>query len=295
MAQTRARTDRPVVLMAAGDMCFARMVSSVAARKRDGYPFRNVRAILRSADIAFGNLECVAATTGRAVPKTYNFRVHPVWAKRVAEAGFDVVSLANNHTMDYGREGLRGTLEAVSNAGLSAVGAGGTPEEARAPALLNVRGLRVGFLAYLAMFPPLLPIAPRQPAVAMAYPDAVRSDVAQLRRKVDVLVVSMHGGVERSLKPSWRQRSTARTAIDAGADLVLGHHPHIVQPVEQYRGRTIVYSLGNLVFSPSPSVLRNPDGPWGAICRAELYPNRRVEARLLPIRIVDGAPRLAPR
>jgi poly-gamma-glutamate synthesis protein (capsule biosynthesis protein) len=149
----------------------------------------------------------------------------------------------------------------------------------------------VGFLAYLGMFPPLLPIVADQPSVAMGYPDTVRRDVASARQKADLLVISLHAGREMTLQPSSRQKGIAHAAAEAGADIIIGHHPHIVQPSERYRGVPILYSLGNFVFDPSPSVRRRPNGPWSAMCIADLGPGRTVKARLAPLLIVDRQPR----
>jgi poly-gamma-glutamate synthesis protein (capsule biosynthesis protein) len=131
------------------------------------------------------------------------------------------------------------------------VGAGRNQSEAHALRTVTVRGIRVGFLAYLGMFPPLLPILPQEPGVAMGYPADVRRRVAAARRLADVIVVSMHAGIEGATRPSPRQREIAHAAVDAGADLVIGHHPHVVQPVEHYRGKPVFYSLGNFISNQS--------------------------------------------
>lgn len=287
-----AGADRPVTLVAVGDICLAGGVERAAASASSTYPFTHMRSRLRGADIGFGNLECTLSSRGSPIPKTYNFRARPAWAKRLASAGFDVLSLANNHSQDYGRTALGDTVAHLRNAGIRPVGAGGTLAEAQALRVMTVRGLRVGFLAYLGMFPPLLPLIAREPSVAMGYPSTVRRCVAAARPKCDVLVVSLHAGKEMTLQPSGRQREIARAAIDAGADLILGHHPHVVQPLERYRSKPICYSLGNFVFNPSPSFLRNPKGPWSAMCVAELGRGRAVNARLVPLLIANRQPRL---
>jgi len=254
-----------------------------------------MRPTLRDADIAFGNLECTLSTRGRRVPKQYSFRASPWWATRLADAGFDVLSLANNHTMDYDRIALQDTVACLRRAGIAPVGAGPNQTEAHALRTITVRGIRVGFLAYLGMFPPVLPILPQEPGVAMGYPTDVRRHVTAARRLADVIVVSIHAGIEGITRPSPRQREIAHAAVDAGADLVIGHHPHVVQPVEHYRGKAVFYSLGNFVFNPSPSYLRRPEGPWCAMAVADLYRNRGVAAKLVPLRIVDRQPQPVPR
>ena len=149
----------------------------------------------------------------------------------------------------------------------------------------------MAFLAYLGMFPPLLPLEPAGPSVAMADPVHMRADIASAAGKADAVIVSIHAGVEMRTTPSWRQKSLAREAISAGADVVVGHHPHVVQPLVQYRGKHIFYSLGNFVFNPSPSFLRNPTGPWSAMADIRLSRRGVVEAKLVPLQIVDRQPR----
>lgn len=291
-APASATATPSVRLVAVGDICLARGVERAAAKAEPTYPFTAVLPMLRNADITFGNLECVLSTRGKPVPKKYNFRAHPKWAGRLRSAGFDVLSVANNHTMDYGREALVDTLEHLERAGIVPVGGGKTPEAAHALRTISRNGIRVGFLAYLGMFPPILPLVSGEPWVAMGYPDVVRSETARARKKVDVLIVSVHAGVERQPNPSARQRSICRAAVDGGADLVIGHHPHIVQRVEHYRGKVICYSLGNFVFDPSPTVLRNPNGPWGAMMVARLSLKRPPEVELVPLRVADRQPKL---
>ncbi len=290
-AQDGAGHRTTVTLLAVGDICLAGGVERAAGRSPRTYPFTAMRQTLRSADIAFGNLECALSTRGRRVPKKYNFRGSPWWAKRLAEAGFDVVSLANNHSMDYGRTALRDTVNCLREAGVQPIGGGLDLVDAHALRVLERRGLKVGFLAYLGMFPPLLPVSSSEPSVAMGYPAQVRREVSAAQKRVDVLVVSLHAGVEMAPRPSARQREIAHAAVDAGADLVVGHHPHVVQPVEIYRGKPICYSLGNFVFSPSPAVLRRPDGPWSAMAVATLRADGSVSVKLVPLRIVGRQPR----
>lgn len=258
------------------------------------YPFRALAPRLREADIAFGNLECVLSDRGEPVPnKRFLFRGRPANAKALQRAGFDIVSLANNHTLDFGREGLADTLRHVRNAGVRTVGAGHTPEEALALEVLSVRGLRVGFLAFLGMFPPILPSAPGKPDVAMGYPATVRAAVRRALPLCDVLVVSLHAGREYTFRRSHRQQQIARAAVDAGAHLVVGHHPHVVQDTEVYRGAPIIYSLGNFVFDPSPRFLKDGGRGWSAMLEADLERGRVRSWRLIDLRIVDRQPRLA--
>jgi poly-gamma-glutamate capsule biosynthesis protein CapA/YwtB (metallophosphatase superfamily) len=288
-----AACAQKVTFLAVGDICLAQGVEKKMAQKGRGYPFDALRPLLKQADIVFGNLECCLATSGRKVPKTYNFRGHPRGALALREAGFTVVSLANNHSLDYGRVALAETLRHLNEQKVIPVGGGRTLAEAHAVRIVSVRGLRVGFLAYLGLFPSVLPLHDNEPGLAMASLDAIRRDVRAARKKVDVLIVSLHAGEEYHFTHSARQREMARAAIDAGADMVIGHHPHVVQDTEIYRGKPIFYSLGNFVFNPSPQFLRDGGKRWSGMVAATLERGKPPAARLVDLRIVDRQPRLA--
>ena len=283
---------RPIRLVAVGDICLAHGVEQEMAQRGRGYPFASVKETLRAADIAFGNLECCLATGGAPVPKQYNFRGHPRGAMALAESGFKVVSLANNHSLDYGKAALSETLDFLCAQHVASVGAGKTLSEAHALRIVRVRGTRVGFLAFLGLFPAVVPLRESEPGVAMADPALVKRDVAAARRKVDFLIVSMHAGKEYKFIHTARQAEIAHMAIDAGADLVIGHHPHVVQDVECYKGRQIFYSLGNFIFDPSPTFLRDKGKRWSAMVVAELMPGGGVSARLVELQIVGRQPRI---
>lgn len=278
---------RPVRLVAAGDINLAASVGRVMAVRGMRYPFASTRPLLRAADIAFGNLECCVAQGGAPLPdKQFTFRAHPRTARALADAGFDIVSLANNHAWDYGREALAETIRHVRAAGVAVVGAGDNSVRAHALKVLQRNGLRVGFLAYLGMFPPLLPESAELPSVAMASIACITREVRAASRQVDFLIVSLHAGKELAKRPTARQRALATAAIDAGADIVLGHHPHVVQPMEVYRDRIICYSLGNFVFSAGGR-------GSGALLDATLYPDGAIRARLRPLILAGVQPRLA--
>lgn len=281
-----------VTFVAVGDICLARGVEQRMHEKGPGYPFAAM-GLVKQADIVFGNLECCLATAGKAVPKKYNFRGRPENVRALKQAGFTVVSLANNHSLDFGKEALSETLVNVRNSGIVPVGAGMSIRSAHALRIVTVRGLRVGFLAYLGLFPSVVPLTADTPAVAMAELDAVTRDVKAARNTVDVLIVSMHAGKEYTFTHAARQEAIAHAAVDAGADMVIGHHPHVVQDSEVYRGKPIFYSLGNFIFDPSPSFLRDGGKRWSAMVVATLEKGRSPDAQLVDLKIIDRQPRFA--
>jgi poly-gamma-glutamate synthesis protein (capsule biosynthesis protein) len=211
------------------------------------YPFERVAGLLQDADVTVANLECALTDRGMEQVKAYTFRVSPRFAGGLAEAGIDVVSLGNNHTADYGPEGVADTLAALDAAGVTHAGAGMDEAFARRPALVQTQGLRIAFLSYTDIMENTF-AGPDSAGVALASVDAIDADVRAARATADVVVVSLHSGVEYTDAPQPDQQQLARAAIDAGALLVLGHHPHTLQGWERYGGGLIVYSLGNFVF-----------------------------------------------
>ena len=238
-----------VHLRAVGDILLGGPMARVLEQKGRAYPFKAMRSTLRATDITFGNFECSMSTRGKPIPKQFNFRADPQYAPVLKENGFTIVSTANNHTWDYGREALQDTVQLVRKTGVLTVGAGSNRAQAHRLVVITRKGLRIGFLAYLGLIPALISESETLPSVSMASIEAIRTEVADARNQVDVLIVSLHAGQEGAPQPTPRQRGFAQAAIDAGADLVIGHHPHVRQPLVIYHGKPICYSLGNFVFS----------------------------------------------
>jgi poly-gamma-glutamate synthesis protein (capsule biosynthesis protein) len=169
-------------------------------------------------------------------------------------AGFDILSIANNHIWDYGRPAFDDTIAILASSGVRAVGGGRTIDEARGPVVVTVRGTRIAYLAYTDILSassqatPTMSGANRYDAMRMA------EDIARARMRADVVVVSFHTGTEYEPYHNATQERIYRAAIDAGADLIVGHHPHVVQDIERYKNKWIVYSLGNFIFDQNWSL-----------------------------------------
>ena len=286
-------TAQSVTVVAVGDICLANGVETAMRERGRGYPFNALKSTMRNADIVFGNLECCMATGGKKVEKKYNFRGHPRGALALKEAGFHLISLANNHSLDFGKPALAETLGYLRQQGITAVGAGRTMREARRLHIVNKNGLRIGFLAYLGLYPSVVKLTANQPAVAMADLGPLKREIREARKRVDFLLVSLHAGKEYTFIHTPRQAEIAHTAIDAGADMVIGHHPHVVQDIENYRGKQIFYSLGNFVFNPSPTFLKDQGRRWSAMVVARLEKGQPAEAEMVDLRIVDRQPGFA--
>lgn len=246
-------TNQEISLAFVGDVMLARSVGKKIASLGVDYPFSKTRHILSSADITFANLEGVltgSKITGSS--KAFIFCSPPSFGEGLQKGGIDIVSLANNHANDGGTKGLIETIETLEKLGIKYVGAGRNHLGARSLRIIEVKGKKIGFLAYTDLANSGLLAASAtssRPGVASAQTKAVFEEIKTAKRKVDLLVVSFHWGVEYQIgEPNARQKSLAYRCIDEGADMIVGHHPHVLQKVEVYKGKTIAYSLGNFVF-----------------------------------------------
>jgi poly-gamma-glutamate synthesis protein (capsule biosynthesis protein) len=240
----------PIRMMAVGDIMLDAVARPVMDENGYDYAFLATKPLFDSAHVVFGNLEGPLTDRGtEEKEKTFVFRspAEPV-ARALKQAGFNVVSLANNHTMDYGAEGLKRTVDALDQAGVGHAGAGNNVNEARQPAFIRVGSQQVAILAYSLTFPENFWATPSRPGTAFGHEAQVREDVVNARRTADVVVVSFHWGRESQTELRDYQIQLGHAAIEAGAAAVVGHHPHILQAVEQYKDGVIIYSLGNFAF-----------------------------------------------
>jgi poly-gamma-glutamate synthesis protein (capsule biosynthesis protein) len=293
-AQVAAPVARPVELRiaAVGDIMLGGTAAPEMRKYGYDYPFEVTKDILKQAPIVFGNLEGPLTGGGAAgTAKQYVFRSPPdKVAPALARAGFNIVSLANNHTLDYGPEGLKDTRAALDKAGIGYVGAGRNLAEARQPVYMMADGITVAFLAYSLTFPEEFWAGPDTPGTAFGHERFVRTDVTAAREKADLVVVSFHWGQEGKTELRDYQVQLAHAAIDAGASAVLGHHPHILQGVERYKNGVILYSLGNFAFgSFSNTATRS------AIALLTFRDKQWRELRLIPLNVKNAEVVFQPR
>jgi poly-gamma-glutamate synthesis protein (capsule biosynthesis protein) len=239
----------PVKLVMVGDIMMDRGVKrSIDANFGGDFSvlFANTQ-YLKDADIAFGNLEGPIAESGRNVGSRFSFRMMPVVAGTLGDAGFDVVSFANNHVGDWDRSAFDETLLQLKEAQIQYAGAGTNYADATTPRVIDVRGMKIGFLAATDVGPNWLKATDTKPGILLASDPKLPEIIATAKQSVDILVMSFHWGNEYS-PANARQQKFAYTSIDAGADIVVGHHPHVMEKVEEYNGKLIYYSLGNYIF-----------------------------------------------
>jgi poly-gamma-glutamate synthesis protein (capsule biosynthesis protein) len=275
-----------VTLVAVGDVLLSRGVGRQIEKHGPHYPFKKMQKLTSLADIAFCNLECPISKGGFPRKTQFLFRADPQAVEGLSYAGFDIASLANNHTLDYGRDALLDTMSHLSKADIKPSGAGTSRSEAVKPAVIIKKGLKVGFLSYTDLPAQGDTPLPDKPGIARVDPGTLTGEVKGAEKDIDVLVVSFHWGVEYKSAPTERQKELAHKAIDAGADLVLGHHPHVLQPVEIYKNKPIIYSMGSFVFDvrPWPSTRRSQ------VYTFELNPGKARLVKKTPIKIVNCQP-----
>jgi poly-gamma-glutamate capsule biosynthesis protein CapA/YwtB (metallophosphatase superfamily) len=286
-----------VRLMAVGDVMLAQSIGRRIVNKGVHVPFQRVLPIFSQADLRVANLECAISNRGTRANKRFTFRAPLRAADSLTHAGIDVVSLANNHSLDWGVTALRDTMRLLDERGIARAGAGNNSAQARAPAIVTRNGLRIAFLGYVrrmgesrTTFNTLMwEAGPSKPGVAISRPDEVARDVAAAKEKADIVVVMLHAGQEYKGSPGSHQRNVARAAIEAGASLVIGHHPHVLQGFERGRGTLIAYSLGNFVFDLFEGAPND-----SAILDVTLNRTGVVSVRWVPILIVNALPRPAP-
>jgi poly-gamma-glutamate capsule biosynthesis protein CapA/YwtB (metallophosphatase superfamily) len=257
MAFAQSPSAGPAVsVVIAGDIMLEGGPDRAIRRGQD--PFAGVAHLFKNADIRLGNLECVVATVGSVEPEKPNtFRVHPRGLKYVRRH-FDAVGLANNHSGDFGPKAFTQMLGLLKQSGVGYYGGGHNLKEAHQPLIVERHGIRIAFLGYNEFQPRNFEADHDRAGVAWSEDEQVVRDIVDARRvwKADVVIPVMHWGWEESIANA-RQRELARLMVDAGADAVIGGHPHRVQDTEQYKGKPIFYSLGNFVFEGFPDKVNN--------------------------------------
>ena len=273
-------------LIFAGDVMFCRAVrNKIIASHDDAQPFRKIAPVLAGADIAFINLESPFSDRGPYLEHGLIFHAAPETIAGLELAHIAVASTANNHARDCGSHGVEFTVSWLRSHGIEPVGRSLTMAATHRGIVLERKGIRFGFLGYTydQKNGNWRDIDSR---IALADPAVLCRDVAELRKRADVVIVSMHHGIEYMPKPSAVQIAFAHAAIDAGATLVIGHHPHVVQPEEDYRGGLIFYSLGNFVFDQ----YQREATQHGEIVQVSFIGRNILATHVMPVKITTTGP-----
>jgi len=236
-SQLLPKSNQPITIIAVGDIMLGRAVNARMQKNNDFIsPFILTVDYLKSADLTFGNLEspffdnCPITNTGMVFCADYKA------VEGLKSAGFDVLNLANNHIYNYGETGLNQTITLLNNNSIHPVGS--LNSHLNDIYHLSIKGTKLAFIGYNLLSSYKL--------------EEIKKEVGQTKKRVDILILSLHWGNEYQTLPSTAQKEIAHQLVDSGADLIVGHHPHVIQPTEEYNSKLILYSLGNFVF----------DQPW---------------------------------
>jgi len=255
-------------ILVTGDVLLARSVNSKTVALNDfNWPFLKVADVLREADVTYINLESPLINNCKSTHEGMRFCGDPQNTKGLVFAGVDVANIANNHIYDQGKEGAMQTEKILNSYGILPVGLSGS-------VVKDINGLKFGFLGYndVDYLGKSIPIE-----------DILVKEVNELKPRADVIIVQFHWGNEYTSNITDRQKILAHLAIDSGADLVIGNHPHWIQPIEIYKGKLIAYSHGNFIFDQEWS----EQTKLGVVGKYIFYDDQLIDVEFLPIRIVD--------
>jgi len=260
--QTAGQEEQELVLSFAGDMMFDKSVAGFIKSKGGDYVFQGYEKYLKSSDAVFGNLETALSSGGKPIlDKEHTFRSDPQLADFMRKYNFTAMSLANNHSLDYGRPAFVDSMRHLKDKGICYGGGGHNKKEAIDGVVFKRKGLDIGFIAFTGVVPSVDWYATeKRPGIIGAYKvheAEVLSAVSSLDSRCDILVVSVHWGKEGSTAVRKQEAELAHKLVDAGADVVMGHHPHVVQSFELYKDKLIMYSLGNFIFTTSYAEISN--------------------------------------
>jgi poly-gamma-glutamate synthesis protein (capsule biosynthesis protein) len=238
------KNNKTIIINAVGDIMLAGKVREIIQNKKADYLFKNVRSKLLEADITIGNLECPISDRGtKYIDKDFIFRASPNVENQLKNSGINTVSLANDHILDYGVVALRDTFAILEKAGISYVGAEENLEEACKPLFIDAKDVKIALLAFTYAYP----AKKNLPGCFPCELKIIRKQIRDARKKADLIIASIHHGIEYVDYPNKFIVSLYKKAVDYGANLVLGHHPHVPQGIEIYKGSLIAYSLGNFI------------------------------------------------
>ena len=287
--------DEDVVRMTfVGDVLLDGTVAAAMKKSGYDYPYVYARKFFEEADISLANLETPVTTKGvPAEDKQFVFKTAPEALPEMLNSGIDIVNLANNHVLDQGTQGMLDTIAHLDAAGIQHIGAGSNAEEAYAPIIVEKKGIKIAFLGLTRVIPKTeWKAGPKKPGVAETYSSVLPVQaIKRAKEEADLVVIMVHWGKERYDKPVAHQLQLAKEFIDAGADLIIGSHPHVLQGLERYKGKWIAYSLGNFIFTTSTNAKTWETGILQASCRKD----GGCELTLVPMLTKNAQPALMDR
>lgn len=273
-----------------GDIMMTRSIEQVGERKGYEYFFENVSHLWKNSDYVLGNLENAVLEIDESnynkADKEIHLATKPKAVDAIKDSGFDIVSLANNHTADYSREGVLSTINVLKDIDIKYIGAGENIKEAIKYDITEVNGIKIATIAISDVVPRSASATSEQPGILSTYYDGYIEIINKASKETDITIVVSHWGEEYTLESaSNRQSELAKSFINAGADIVIGGHPHVLQPIELYKDGIIFYSLGNFIFDQGFS--RTKDS---MVVNYTIDSNGDGQFEIIPIRINEGKP-----
>lgn len=273
-----------------GDLLMDGSIRAQINKNGFNYPWEMVKEYFLNDDITVGNLETSITTRGtKWDDKQFNFRSDPRNLKAMKESGIDILTLANNHILDYGYDGLLDTLNHIDKSGIKRVGGGKDKKEAIQGIIVEEDGIKIGLLSFSRVIPNVKWYATdKSPGIVGAYDphiEEVLNRIKEMKSQTDVVVLSIHWGVELSATPRKQEIDLAKKLVDAGADIIMGHHPHVLQGIEIYKGKPIFYSLGNFVFGTRNGLTSNT-----MIAQVNFINKKIDNIEMIPCTISGGRP-----
>ena len=250
MPQTTQTAGNETLLIGlTGDVMLGRLVNEQVSAAGYEYPWGDMLPLLRSTDVNLANLETTLTSSDKIVPKVFNFKAGPDKVQSLKEAKIDVVTIANNHILDFSEEGMLETLSVLDKAGIMHVGAGRNISEAAAPVIIKRKNMSLGIVGYTDNEPgwEATEAKPGTAYVSVGDIDKVADAVKKLKEQADIVIFTIHWGPNMRQRPTGEFRNFAHEVIDAGADIFHGHSAHIFQGVEIYNDKLIIYDTGDFV------------------------------------------------
>ena len=290
IAENTIEATDEIIISIVGDMLMDSSVRGQIDRNGVEFPWEHVKDYFQKDNLTIGNLETSITTSGtKWADKQYNFRSDPKNLIAMKKAGMEVVSIANNHSLDYGYDGFLDTLNHLDKAEIKRIGGGKNRKEAMEGIIIEEEGIKIGILSFSRVVPSVDWYATYQrPGIVGAYDCHIKEvldRVTEIKEEVDILVLSIHWGVELSTTPRNEEIAFAKKLIDAGVDIVMGHHPHVLQGIEIYNGKPIFYSLGNFIFGSKNELTANT-----MIAQINLKDKYIDNIKIIPCEIVGGRP-----
>lgn len=279
-----------VAILAGGDVMLGSWVQDVVRKSGWFYPFAAMDSVIDGSDIFMINLEAPFGEEDSAFAKTYTFQVAPDLIEVLTAGRIGAVSLANNHIMDFGPGALKYTMDLLREKGIVFGGAGMNLQEAGKPAILKVRDMSVAIACYSLTFPKEFWATDTTAGTCFPYHTFFYKDIRKFKQENDLVIVSFHWGSELMETPKEYQTELARNTIDAGADIIIGHHPHVIQGIEIYKGRVIAYSLGNFIFGSYSENARE-----AMLLKFSFGTNGIQRCRIYPINVYNAEVEFQPR